>query len=58
MTDYDAIYRKANPRRFPYSPHEKQRELRDLWPNLQEEFRRTVDATINTHKLGANSDGQ
>jgi hypothetical protein len=49
MVDYAAIYRKANPKRFFFSPYEKQRELSDLWPDLQEEFKRTVDATLK-HK--------
>lgn len=37
--DYAEIYRKANPRR--------RRELSELWPHKQAEFRRTVDATVN-----------
>lgn len=53
MPDYDEIYRKANPRRFPYSPFERQRELRDLWPDLQEDFRRVVDAAIDKIKTNA-----
>lgn len=43
MRDYDNLYRKLNPRRFPYSPWERQRELNDLWPQDQELFRRLVD---------------
>lgn len=42
--DYDAIYRRAHPRRFPFSPYERQMQLRDLWPSEQEKFRRIVDA--------------
>lgn len=42
--DYDAAYRAAHPRLFPFSPYERQRELRDLWPSEQAKFRRIVDA--------------
>jgi len=45
MTDYAAIYRKANPKAMPFSIHERQRELSDLWPVDQEKFKRIVDAT-------------
>ncbi len=45
MTDalYDSLYRKLHPRMFPHSPWERQRELRDLWPAEQMEFRKMVD---------------
>lgn len=46
MTEYEQIYRQLNPRSFPYSPYEKQRELRDLWPKEQEAFKRLVDAIL------------
>lgn len=44
--DYDTIYRQVNPRRFPFSPFERQIELRDLWPDEQENFRKVVDAAL------------
>jgi len=44
MTDYAAIYRKANPKVMPFSIHERQRELSDLWSVDQEKFKRIVDA--------------
>lgn len=45
-TIYDKIYRRANPKLFPYSPYERQPELRDLWPSEQEKFKRVVDAAL------------
>lgn len=44
MSDYDAAYRRAHPRLFPYSPWERQKELSDLWPSEQKKFRDVVDA--------------
>lgn len=44
--DYERIYRRLHPRRFPYSPFETQRELRDLWPVEQKKFRHMVDAIL------------
>lgn len=41
--DYDAIYRRMNPRLFPYSPWERQKELRDLWPSEQSKVRKQID---------------
>lgn len=41
---YERAYRRAHPRMFPHSPHERQRELRDLWPADQRKFRELVDA--------------
>lgn len=48
MTDYDAIYRRLHPRSHPFSPHERQRELRDLWPCDQKGFRDMVDTVMQT----------
>lgn len=45
-TIYDTIFRRLHPRMFPYSPRERQRELRDLRLSEQEKFKRQVDATI------------
>ena len=42
--DYEGIYRKMNPRIFPYSAHERQKELSDLWPADQERFKDQVDS--------------
>lgn len=47
MTDYERIYRRLNPRTFPYSPYERQRELSDLWPREQQKFRDMVDTILN-----------
>lgn len=47
MPDYEQIYRKMHPKRFPYSPYEKQRELCDLWPDEQEKFKREVDTILD-----------
>lgn len=43
IPDYDEIYRTMHPRRFPFNPFERQRELRDLWPDEQRQFRKMVD---------------
>jgi hypothetical protein len=40
---YERIYRETHPRIFPYSPWERQLELRDLWPSEQQKFRNHVD---------------
>jgi len=48
MADYDAIYRHTNPKTFPLAPYERQMELRDLWPDEQEKFRRVVDAALKS----------
>jgi hypothetical protein len=45
--DYGALYRKANPKTMPFSIHERQRELRDLWPIDQQKFRDQVDVIWN-----------
>jgi len=45
--DYDALYRKLHPRSMPFSPYERQRELRDLWPVDQQKFRDFVDAVLS-----------
>ena len=50
--NYDKIYVKAHPPRFPYSPHAKQRQLKDLWPSEQEKFKRIVDAALSTKPQG------
>lgn len=44
--DYERIYRRLHPKIAPYNPHERQRELHDLWEADQEEFRRTVDIIL------------
>lgn len=44
MPDYDETYRAMHPKLFPFSPWERQRELRDLWPDEQAKFRKMVDA--------------
>lgn len=31
----EQVFRRENPRRFPFSPWGKQLELRDLWPSDQ-----------------------
>jgi len=41
--NYDQIYRKLNPKRFPYSPWERQVELSDLWPVDQQKFKDEID---------------
>lgn len=48
MTDdiYARTFRRLHPRRSPYSPYERQRELSDLWPRDQQRFRETVDAVL------------
>lgn len=43
---YEQAYRRLHPRRFPYSSHERQLELRDLWPSEQAKFRKLVDAVV------------
>lgn len=45
MIDYDQIYRLTRAK-TPICPLEKTPQLSDLWPSLQEDFRRTVDATV------------
>ncbi len=46
MPDYDAIFRKLHPRSSPFSPWERQRELRDLWPADQQKFKGMVDTVL------------
>ena len=41
--NYDAIYRRLHPKVCPLNPYEPQRELSDLWPLLQQEFKENVD---------------
>jgi hypothetical protein len=48
--DYDAIYRKANPRTMPYNIHCRQPELSDLWPIDQQKFKRIVDAALRAQE--------
>lgn len=43
LTDYDQIYRDLHPITFPWSPYDRQLELRDLWPSDQERFRKKID---------------
>lgn len=43
---YERLYRRMHPKRFPYSPWERQRELHDLWPVDQRAFRQVVDAVL------------
>lgn len=43
--EYEATYRKLHPRGMTTAPYsERQRQLTDLWPRDQEEFKRMVDA--------------
>lgn len=51
MTDYDSIYRKMHPPMFPFSPYERRRELRDLWPAEQQKFKRMVDAVGDAERI-------
>ena len=44
MPDCDAIYRRINNPPGPACPYRRPCELRDIWPKLQEDFKRTVDA--------------
>lgn len=46
MANYDEIYRRLNPRSCPLSPYERQRELGDLWPSKQSEFRKMIDCIL------------
>lgn len=46
--DYAQAYRDLHPRQFPFSPWERQMELRDLWPADQERFRETVRGILKT----------
>jgi hypothetical protein len=43
MTDYDKIYRILNPKKMLYNPYERQRELSDIWPSAQNDFKRNID---------------
>lgn len=45
---YDRVYREMNPRIFPYSPWERQRQLCDLWPSEQKKFKDMVDAVAKS----------
>ncbi|MGN6768872.1 MAG: hypothetical protein ACTHJQ_03350 [Rhizobiaceae bacterium] len=49
---YERIYRETHPRLFPFSPFERQRELRDLWPADQRKFRDMVDSTLRALAAG------
>jgi hypothetical protein len=51
--DYDAIYRKANPRTMPYNIHCRQPELSNLWPIDQQKFKRIVDAALRAQEISA-----
>lgn len=45
---YDRVYREIHPRMFPYSPWERQMELRDIWPSEQKKFKDMVDAVAKS----------
>ena len=47
MPDYDAIYRKMNPRTSPFG---LRRELRDLWESDQQKFREIVDQIVEAQE--------
>lgn len=53
---YERTYRRLNPRFFPYSPYERQRELRDLWPQDRRRFRDMVDAVLKERAHAAKGD--
>ncbi len=54
--DYDAIYRRLNPKVFPYSPWERQRELRDLWPSDRERFKQMVRDVLSPTPPGGSDE--
>lgn len=50
MDDYEKIYRRLHPKRFLFSPWERQAELRNLWPRDQQKFKKMVDGIKSPRK--------